>query len=407
MPAAIVPTLMYRSPVADSIERVSAVLTAAQQTIKREHEPDDQAQPDEQRQVAGERAERRTARGSGTRSRPRPRTGRAARRRRRAACATAGCSGASGSFGVTRYQWPRIIAAKTPPVAAVNAVNSTSRPSVAERPAAPGERAADERQDPGSRARSAPAGRRRPDGSGGRPAPARPPRRMPAGRSRRGASQVASSATGDVAERGGQRAVAQPREQAEADRAGRRESEVAARRTRTPPEQDDRRVRAQGETGQDGPVDEGEVLGDLRGGHGASVGGPLASTRTAGGMRHGTPGRHDDHLVWPLLHPDRHRRRQDRAHRPVVRQPDEPDVGGRRRALRPVARDPRPLRPHGRRGRPGQPAATGLAVHARDEPVAGAPVARRRRRRHRHEQGRHRRGRGPAGDDGGRRPLGR
>ena len=26
-------------------------------------------------------------------------------------------SGASGSFGVTRYQWPRIIAAKTPPVA--------------------------------------------------------------------------------------------------------------------------------------------------------------------------------------------------------------------------------------------------------------------------------------------------
>ena len=27
-------------------------------------------------------------------------------------------SGASGSLGVTRYQWPRIIAAKTPPVAA-------------------------------------------------------------------------------------------------------------------------------------------------------------------------------------------------------------------------------------------------------------------------------------------------
>ena len=28
-------------------------------------------------------------------------------------------SGASGSFGVTRYQWPRIIAAKTPPIAAL------------------------------------------------------------------------------------------------------------------------------------------------------------------------------------------------------------------------------------------------------------------------------------------------
>ena len=48
------------------------------------------------------------------------------------------------------------------------------------------------------------------------------------------------------------------------------------------------------------------------------------------------------------------------------------------RPLRPPARDPRPRRPHGRGGRAREPAAAGLAVHPRDEPVAGAPAARRR-----------------------------
>ena len=49
-------------------------------------------------------------------------------------------------------------------------------------------------------------------------------------------------------------------------------------------------------------------------------------------------------------------------HRPVVRQPAQPAHGRLDRALRPDARDPRPLRPHGRRasrspagcGRPGR-----------------------------------------------------
>ena len=35
-------------------------------------------------------------------------------------------SGASGSFGVTRYQWPRIIAANTPPVAIARTANWSS-----------------------------------------------------------------------------------------------------------------------------------------------------------------------------------------------------------------------------------------------------------------------------------------
>ena len=92
--------------------------------------------------------------------------------------------------------------------------------------------------------------------------------------------------------------------------------------------------------------------------------------------------------------------RQDRDHRPVVREPEEPDRGRRRRALRRAAGDPRALRPHGRRRRARQPAPAGLAVHARDEPVAGAPAARRRGRRRRVQQGRHGRGRRTQGHDG-------
>ena len=182
VPAAIVPTLMYRSPVADSIERVSAVLTAAQQTIKREHEPHDQAQPDEQRQVAGERAERRTARGSGTRPDPgheqdelhaddgQQRARQQDQRRlgelRRHEIPVAqdhrreDAAGRGGQHGQLDEQ--------------------AQRP---ERPATPGERAAHERQDPGpERDQLHRTGDARTDPAGDR-APARPPRRMPAGRS--------------------------------------------------------------------------------------------------------------------------------------------------------------------------------------------------------------------------------
>ena len=38
--------------------------------------------------------------------------------------------------------------------------------------------------------------------------------------------------------------------------------------------------------------------------------------------------RHDDHLVRPRLRRGRHARRQDRPHRPLVRQPEEPARGG-------------------------------------------------------------------------------
>ena len=99
-------------------------------------------------------------------------------------------SGASGSFGVTRYQWPRIIAAKTPPMAALTTASWTSSDDRAERAVAPGERPEHERRDGRGE-------RRRPRATAGdpRPAPAerrarprratlnsaerRPPRRVP------------------------------------------------------------------------------------------------------------------------------------------------------------------------------------------------------------------------------------
>ena len=92
-------------------------------------------------------------------------------------------------------------------------------------------------------------------------------------------------------------------------------------------------------------------------------------------------------------------------HRPVVRQPALAQVGRFRRSLRHPARDPRARRPHGRGGRARQPAQAGVAVHPRDEPVAGPPAGRRRRRGHRHEQGRDGRGRRHQGHDDRRRPL--
>ena len=98
---------------------------------------------------------------------------------------------------------------------------------------------------------------------------------------------------------------------------------------------------------------------------------------------------------------------QDDPDRPVVRQPAEPAHGRLGRALRPPARHPRPRRPHGRCRGARQPAAAGLAVHPRDEPVAGPPPAGRRRRGDRDEQGRHGRGGRDQGHDDPRRPLGR
>ena len=99
-------------------------------------------------------------------------------------------------------------------------------------------------------------------------------------------------------------------------------------------------------------------------------------------------GRDHDHLVRPRLRRGPDPGRQDDPHRPVVRQPQEP-ARPRTSRLRPAPRHPRPRRPLRRRRRAGQPAATDLAVHPRDEPVAGAPAPGRQRRAHRDEQGRH------------------
>ena len=117
----------------------------------------------------------------------------------------------------------------------------------------------------------------------------------------------------------------------------------------------------------------------------------------------------DDHLVRPLpASSSRTPGGKTVLIDPWFGNPTSPRRAGRRRSLRRAARHPRPWRPHRRRGpRSRARLAADLAVHPRDEPLAGPPPARRQRRRHRHEQGRHGRGRRAEGHDDPRRPLGR
>ena len=118
VPAAIVPTLMYSNPVADSMLRVRAVWTAAHDTTSGKIRP-------MMRRSQTNSAHGPTSDANGpTSAGPAPVACQTMNRTtctrddRRAGRRDSRMSGASGSLGVTRYQWPRIIAAKTPPVAA-------------------------------------------------------------------------------------------------------------------------------------------------------------------------------------------------------------------------------------------------------------------------------------------------
>ena len=237
-------------------------------------------------------------------------------------------SGASGSFGVTRYQWPRIIAAKTPPIAAVTTASWVRSDTVPIGPppqarapktsvAAPAATAAHSTTVPA-------VGRMR---RATRPITASAQNATRA--EWRGPSHAASRTTGEAPRVAGSAPSRQPGEDPEADRAGRGEAEVARRRRRAPAEQDHRRVRPEREPGQHGPVDEGEVRGDLGGGHdpsvaAAGVAGLAAHRRPlyhrAGGITDDIRPRHDIHLVRPCLLRGPDAGRQGRADRPVVRQ---------------------------------------------------------------------------------------
>src|SRR3954451_24780653 len=115
---------MYSKPVADSIDRVRAVWTDAQQTISGKISPtirrsqtnsangttsDENGATSAEKETVAVQATNSTTCKATTASRTR----------------ASRMSGASGSFGVTRYQWPRIIAAKTPPIAALTTASCT------------------------------------------------------------------------------------------------------------------------------------------------------------------------------------------------------------------------------------------------------------------------------------------
>ena len=230
---------------------------------------------------------------------------------------------------MTRYQWPRIIAAKTPPIAALTTTSWTSSADRAERTAAPRERPEDERRDGGR-------GRLRSRAPSRRAARTRRATRPPATRmqnsaraARRGASQLGSTTTGEDTSDAGQRPVGDPGEDPEADRAQRREAQVAGRRARPAAEHDDRRERPEREPGQDRPVDEGEVLADLGGGHGPSVAAVVASAPEVSPMSLGrdttftwyghacvevqTPGGKTDPVRSVVRQPEEHRRPPTRS----------------------------------------------------------------------------------------------
>src|SRR6187401_247615 len=119
------PTLMYSNPVADSIDRDRAVWTDAQQTISGKISPT--MRRSQTNSAHGPTSDENGATSAGpapvptqaTKSTTWTTTMTSKARARR-------MSGASGSFGVTRYQWPRIIAANTPPMAALTTTSWTS-----------------------------------------------------------------------------------------------------------------------------------------------------------------------------------------------------------------------------------------------------------------------------------------
>ena len=105
VPAAIVPTLMYSSPVADSIDRVRAVWTAAHETTSGKISPTIRRSQTNSAHGPTSAANGATSAGPApvatqtTNSTTWTATTASSTRDRR-------MSGASGSLGVTRYQWP-------------------------------------------------------------------------------------------------------------------------------------------------------------------------------------------------------------------------------------------------------------------------------------------------------------
>ena len=231
-------------------------------------QPDDQAEPDEQGPRPDERAERRAAAGPGAGRDPDHEQHDLDARSTASRTRESRMSGASGSFGVTRYQWPRIIAANTPPVAATQrpraGASSGDRRRARRRPSA----SAPKTQRRAAGAPSAPSldepGRSRRGRDRDDERRRRRGRRTRASAARRGTSKAGSTRIGESPSAGRQRPSRQPGEDPEADGAGGRErrgsrgSPSVRRRSRTTAANEPKR-----EAGQDGPVDEGEVLGDL------------------------------------------------------------------------------------------------------------------------------------------------
>src|SRR6185503_7902990 len=123
VPAAMVPTLMYSRPVADSIDRVRAVWTAAQLTIN------GKTRPTSRRSQTNNAQGPASAANAGVPPGPAPTAIHATKSASCAASAMASqrdsrTRGASGSRGVTRYQWPSTIAAQTPPRTAARRTSS-------------------------------------------------------------------------------------------------------------------------------------------------------------------------------------------------------------------------------------------------------------------------------------------
>ena len=359
VPAAIDPTLMYSRPVADSIDRVRAVWTDAQDTTSGKTRPDDQAEPDEERPRPDQRGERRDVGRPGAGRDPGPEQddlegddgeqdpGKQDQRRlgelrrdqvpvaedhRREDAADGGAHDSElDEQGRGRRALP-------PPQA--------SAPKTSVAPPRPG---------PPTRAAH---GRRGRDATGDQAGHGQDAERSQGGPARAVPGRVDDDRR--VAQRVRQRAIGDPGQEPEADRAGRREAQVAGGRRRSPAEQDDRRVGPERQAGQHGPVDEGEVLGDLRRGHGASVAALLASTRrcSAMGLDRDTTFTWYGHSCVEVRTPGGKVILID----PWFGNPRSPRTADIDRALRPPAGDPRPRRPHGRArsrwragsGRPGR-----------------------------------------------------
>ncbi len=384
--AAMTPTLMYSRPVADSIERVRAVWIAAHDTTSGKTSPTMSRSQTNSAHGPGERRERTAARAGAESDRDDEEH-------------ELECDDREEQPGEHHERRLGQLRRHEVPVAEDHrgehaAGGRRQEQALAEEwdeprePAAPAERAEHERSDTGDD-----PGHAQPD----RPTAAGQHDRVQRGDRREQEQAGLSGAVVcrvDVDRRGAtdpgrQRPVGQVGEKAEARGAGGREREIAARRVGPGAGQDDGRERAEPERGEDRPVDEREVLGDPLGRHAPSVAGRTGGCRrpllSAGRgcppgaeVDHGTRARYDHHLVRPRLRRAHHARREDDPHRPVVRQPTEPETRRPGRPLRSPARDPRPRRPHGRGGVDRQPAPAGLAVHPRDEPVAGPSTAWRR-----------------------------